>query len=109
MNLSGILVVVPHGRVDETVSRLNALPGVEVHHIDAPSGRIVVVQEGETIDDEVQGLKRIKKLPDVILAEMVYHYFADDTQLLTDIPDKLGALEDFQTAEVPASLYTPGE
>ena len=34
MNISGILVVVPTDNLDTTVTDLNALPGVEVHHVD---------------------------------------------------------------------------
>lgn len=78
MSLSGILVVVPPDYLDATIAALDSLPGVEVHHQDAASGRIVVTQEGTSIDVEVGGLKRIKALPHVLVAEMVYHYFEDD-------------------------------
>ncbi|MBK6336719.1 MAG: chaperone NapD [Betaproteobacteria bacterium] len=55
--------------------------GVEVHHTDAATSRVVVVQEAPTIEDEVDGLRRIQALPGVVAAEMVYHYFADDPSL----------------------------
>ncbi len=81
MNLSGILVVTRPQRLEALVSTLNALPGVAVHHSDPQTGRIVVVQEADSVDAEVAGLRRIQSLPGVALAEMVYHYFGDDVQL----------------------------
>ncbi len=75
MNMSGILVVVRAGKVTAAVRALGALPGVEVHHVDAARGRIVVTQEADSIEGEVEGIKKIKAVPDVILAEMVHHYF----------------------------------
>ena len=77
MNISGILVVVSPADCEVSISALNALPGVEVHHSDIETGRIVVTQEAETVREEVEGLKRIKALPSVAMAEMVYHFIGD--------------------------------
>ena len=82
MNISTILVVVPVHRFDAALETLAGVSGVEVHHHDAETGRIVITQEAETIHDEVAGLERIQTLPDVILAEMVSHYFEDDPEIL---------------------------
>ena len=89
MNISGILVVVSPQRVESMVDQLNGLDGIDVHHIDAASGRIVITQEAASIRDEVDGLKRIKALPGIILAEMSYHNFEDDSELLQGIPADL--------------------
>lgn len=78
MNLSGILVVTPPQQLETTKQALNALEGVEVFHTDPRAGRMVVVQEAESVDAEVAGLQRIKALPGVSMAEMVYHYFGDE-------------------------------
>ena len=78
MNLSGILVVVSPTHLEDVAVALNGLAGVEVHHRDATTGRIIVVQEAESVDQEVDGLRRIQALPHVALAELVYHYFEDD-------------------------------
>jgi nitrate reductase NapD len=86
MNVSGILVVVPPGHMSTSIETLNRLEGVEVHYSDADGGRIVVTQEAENIAAEVEGLKRIKALPHVILAEMVYHCFESDSELMEGIP-----------------------
>ena len=103
MNISGILVVVSPQRVDSMVEQLKQLDGIDVHHVDASTGRIVITQEAETISDEVAGLKRIRALPGIILAEMSYHNFEDDTELLQGIPAELEG-EDLDTVNVPGFL-----
>ena len=55
MNLSGILVVVSPEHIDSTIATLNSLSGVEVHHQDSATGRIVVTQEEESVAAEVDG------------------------------------------------------
>ncbi len=96
MNLSGIFVAARPDRLSSVVADLNALPGVEVHQVEEATGRIVVVQEADDVDAEIEGLKRIQALPHVILAEMVYHYFADEAEkyerkdeMQTVVPDFL--------------------
>ncbi|CRI63873.1 Periplasmic nitrate reductase, chaperone NapD [Thiocapsa sp. KS1] len=91
MNLSGILVVVPPAQVEDATLALNALPGVEVHHAEPATGRIVVVQEAETVDEEVAALSRIKALPGVMLAEMVYHVFDEILPEWDAIPAEMAA------------------
>lgn len=81
MNLSGIAVSVQPRLFDDTVSRISELPGVDVHYQDPDSARLVVVQEACNVDAEVEGLKRIKSIHGVVVAELVYHYFADDPTL----------------------------
>lgn len=91
MNLSGILVVAKPEWLAEVVAGLEALPGAEVHQTDPHSGRIVVVQEADDIRAEVEALKRIKALPHVVLAEMVYHYIAEDDTAYKELPPELQA------------------
>jgi len=89
VNLSGILVVVAPSKTRETIQQLEALPGVEVHHSDPPTGRIIVVQEAPSIRDEVAGLERIKSLPNIVLAEMVEHRFDEDREIIESLPPSL--------------------
>ena len=103
MNISGILVVVPPAQTQATIERLQDLPGIDVHHIDAVSGRIVITQEAESIPAEIDGLKRIRDLPDIILAEMSYHYFGDDAEVLDGIPPELEE-ESLDNVRVPPYL-----
>ena len=81
MNLSGIAITVQSHAFDETVARLGQLPGVDVYHHDRANARVVVVQEAASVEAEVAGLTRIKEVPGVLVAELVYHYFADDPSL----------------------------
>ena len=71
------------------VEQLKEMDGIDVHHIEAATGRIVITQEAEHIRDEVDGLKRIRALPGIILAEMSYHNFEEDNDLIDAIPSDL--------------------
>jgi len=93
VNLSGILVVVRPSRVEEAQARLGELPGVEVHHVDPETGRIVVVQEAESVEEEVAALSRIKALKGVMLAEMVYHVFDETPPEWDAVPPELDSTE----------------
>ena len=99
MNLSAILVVVPTTELNATITRLEALPGVEVRHTDPATGRILTIQEAEDVGAEVAGLERIQALPGIVLAEMVYHYFGDDPEIAA--AERTGATA---PARVPAFL-----
>ncbi len=81
MNMSGILVVAKPEQCEEVVKVLATLPGIEVHQTDPETGKIVIVQEAESIDKEADGARRIQEIPGVVSVNMVYHYFADDPSL----------------------------
>ena len=102
MNLSGIVVMAQPQHVLGVVEALKALQGIEVHQYDEQQGKIVVVQEAPDVNAEVEGLKQIKALPHVTVAEMVYHYFEDDDQEFSEIPKDLNEVEGL--APVPQYL-----
>lgn len=104
MNLSGILVVAKPGALTEMLAGLKALSGVEVHQVDETTGRVVVVQEAEAIRAEMDGLRQIKSVPGVMMAEMVYHYIADDTEVFEGIPPELTEQTPSEPCAVPAYL-----
>ncbi len=106
MNLSGILIISTASQIDALIETLNAMPDVEVHHIDRDNNKLIVVQEAESIRNEVDGLKKIKKLPGIVLAEMVYHYLAEDGESISpeNIPDDLDEYTGMQPSAVPACL-----
>lgn len=87
MNLSAILVLAPRDRLDACAAALDELPGVEVHHRDPATGRLILTQEAETVADEVDGFRRIQAQPQVIAAELVYHWFEEDESLRPDQAD----------------------
>lgn len=104
MNISGILVVARPERQTDVIAALGALEGVEIHQVDEASGRIVAVQEAEDINAEVAGLRQMKALPGVILAEMVYHYIADDDRVYDELPPDLVEQDEGEACAVPAYL-----
>ena len=105
MNLSGILVVTKPEFQGEVVASLKALEGVEVHQVDEATGRIVAVQEAADIHAEIEGIKRIKAVPHVIMAEMVYHYLAEDERTYEGMPPELEDKQDgFDACVVPEYL-----
>ena len=92
MNLSGIVVAVPPTKLDEGIAALNAISNIEVHQSDESTGQIVIVQEAENVNMEIDGLKKIKALPMVTYAEMVYHYVADDQNPDVAPPDDIDSI-----------------
>ena len=105
MNYSGILVVTTSDNLTSVRDALNALEGVEVHHTDESTARIIAVQEAENVKQEVAGLRTIKQLPGVVMAEMVNHYFGDTDEAISpdELPDDLDAMTGLQDS-VPAYL-----
>jgi nitrate reductase NapD len=78
---------------------------VEVHQVDEATGRIVAVQEAADIHAEIDGLKRIKAVPHVIMAEMVYHYLAEDERTYEAMPPELEDKQDgLESCVVPEYL-----
>ncbi|MCP5276847.1 MAG: chaperone NapD [Thiobacillus sp.] len=105
VNLSGILVIATPQWQGQVVEAINALEGVEVHQVDDQTGRIIAVQEASDIHAEIDGLKRIKAVPHVIMAEMVYHYIADDKRAYEAMPPELEEKQDgLDACAVPAYL-----
>ncbi len=101
MNLSGIAVTAEPEWVESVASVLALMPGVEVFQTDAASGKLVIVQEAASVGDEVTSFKAIRSQPHVIAADLVYHYFEDDNELIHAIPDELAGLE---SIHVPTEL-----
>lgn len=93
MNYSGILIKVKPQNILNVSQALNALEGVEVFQEEPETGRIVAVLEAESIKAETDILQAIKTLPGVATAEMVYHYFEDDQEIITRIPPEFDQLQ----------------
>ena len=103
MNISGILVITSPQHTGNVIEQLQNLAGIDIHYVDSAAGRIVVTQEAESISAEVDGLKGIRALPHISLAEMSCHYFEEDPELLDAIPAELDD-EALESASVPACL-----
>jgi nitrate reductase NapD len=85
MNLSGIYVLVVPDQFKSCVNEISQLPGVEVHYMEPEAGRLIVTLDTESDNAQVDGLKSIQALPNVILAELVYHRFDEEDDELESI------------------------
>ena len=79
MNISGIVLQAASGHLDTVLAAVAALPGVEIHHVEDAAARAVATIEAQDTEAEMATLKRIQDLPHVAMAELVYHYFEDET------------------------------
>ena len=75
-SVAGLLVRTLPADLPAVTARLSALAGVDVHHKEGATGRLVVTLETADIDDEQEGLERVRREAGVISAELVYHYVA---------------------------------
>ncbi len=92
MNISGILVMVPPGQTETIIERLNALPGMEVYHGETETGRVVVIQEAESVEEEIAGLTRIEALSGVMSAKPIYHYLGEALPTWQTVPEAFNNL-----------------
>lgn len=81
MNYSGIFATTQPKNLEAMTRSINGLEWAEVYQSDE-NGRIVVVLEGETTEEEIARLQKLKRLPGILTAEMVYHYFEDEAETM---------------------------
>lgn len=74
MHLAGILVRVEPAHLEVVAAALDRLQGVEVHHRDAPGGKLVITLESPSRERAEEALRGIQAMPGIHLAEPVYHY-----------------------------------
>lgn len=87
MHYSGIVVVAKPSRVGDCQRELEALPGVEVHYCQPETGRLVVVQETESAEEQERGLRHIQALPVVEAAALIEHRIDMGTDMGIDAED----------------------
>jgi nitrate reductase NapD len=87
MNVSSIVVKTTPEYVQEVMDNINKVDFCEVHFNDA-DGRIVVTIEGDSINEQMDRMKKIQKLPFVLSANVAYSYCEDElTSMLAQIKD----------------------
>ena len=101
MQFAGILVMFRPEAFASGVEALEALEGVEVHHQEAASGKVVVVAETEDVRGQEQTLHRLREVPGVLVAEPVYYYRPEDGDA--------GADAEAPAAEAPGTADTNAE
>ena len=75
-SVAGLLVRTRPDDLSAVSARLSALTGVEVHHQEGATGRLVVTVETVGLNEEEEGLQQVRGQAGVISAELVYHYVA---------------------------------
>jgi nitrate reductase NapAB chaperone NapD len=90
MHYSGILVLCEPSHAEACAQDLENCPGIDVYVTEKTSGRIVVVLETNTLEEQQAGLRRVEGRPRVRAAELVYHYFGDPENRPSDaaIPER---------------------
>jgi len=73
-SVSGLCVMVRPEHLDDVESCLAALDWIEVHARDEATGRLIVVQEHQTIKEHQEGLRRLQAVPHVLTADLVVHH-----------------------------------
>lgn len=78
MNYSSVVITLAAGAEDRALEALTALEGLEVHHVDETSRRVVAVIEAETTGLEADVFERIRRTEGVIDVSLHAHYFEDE-------------------------------
>lgn len=71
---AGVVVATAPDHLDTCARALDAIPGVEVHQQEASTGRIVLVQEADTVEEQQRLLAQVRGQQHVRFAAVVYHY-----------------------------------
>ena len=78
MNISSIVVQALPKNIDELVAYFKEADYVDYHLHDKAKGKIVVTVEGEGVEEEIEKLVKIQRLPQVIAADMMMTYQEDE-------------------------------
>lgn len=73
-SVSGLCLMVRPEHLGAVEASLRDLAWVEVHARDEATGRLIVVQEHQTIEGHQQGLRELQAVPHVLTADLVVHH-----------------------------------
>ncbi len=91
MNISSIVIQAKSEYIDSIVEQIQECDFCEYYLHDKQKGKIIVVVEGESTDDEIQSVKKIEQIPHVISATMMMSYSEEE---LDKEREKLGMEDD---------------
>ena len=77
MNVSSIVVKTTAEHLQEVMDNINAVEFCEVHFSDS-DGRIVVTIEGESIEEQMERMKKIQSMAHVYCASLSYSYCEEE-------------------------------
>jgi len=98
MNISSIVISTQPIKLDELLAEIKNSDLCE-YQIHDEKGRIIVTIEADNVESEVEKLKKLQKMPNVIDALMSFSYSEDE---LEEKKDKLEA-----TTKIPDWLNNP--
>lgn len=78
MNISSIVIQAKSEFIDEIVEQINQYDFCEYYMHDKEKGKIIVVVEGEGVDEEIGKVKLIEQIPNVVSATMMMSYSEDE-------------------------------
>jgi len=88
MNISSAVVITEPEHTQEVIKSLEESGLCEVYFHD-DKGRIIIIIEGEDVNEETFKLKQIQLLPNVLAANMVYSYSEEEWQSAAEYLQKL--------------------
>lgn len=74
VHVSGLLVAVRPGRLDEVAHAVAGVVGAAVHAHDQAGARLVVTLEGPSVDAQQASCALLAGLPGVVAVDLVCHY-----------------------------------
>jgi nitrate reductase NapD len=75
--ISGVLVASLPEYLDKVILAVDAIPWADVHYSD-PDGRLVVTVEGNGVDDSIERLAELQRLPNVLSASLAEYRLEED-------------------------------
>ena len=73
-SVSGLCLMVRPEHLREVEASLRELDWIEVYARDEATGRLIVVQEHETVEEHEKGLRKLQAVPHVLTADLVVHH-----------------------------------
>jgi len=102
--VSGIVVACRPEHLAETTSAVNELPWAEVHYTD-PDGRLVVTIEADDVEESMDRLQDLQRLPRVLMAELAEFALEDEDAWVGERRAIAGA--PLTASELPSLPETP--
>ena len=84
MTISGVVVACRPEHLVEMRAALSGIPWAEVHYED-PAGRLVVVIEATDVDQSMDRLGELQRLPRVLMAELAEYCIEEDEAVAEDV------------------------
>ena len=75
---SGVLVLTRPERLESCAAEVGAIPGVDVYLRDEKAGRLIAVLESDDTEGQEVLLGRVRAVPGVLSAALVYHFVDSD-------------------------------